>query len=265
MLHPKVQAKVHVPSCVRVAALALAAGLAIGAAPALAEDKSDELSGMVGVGIAAVPDYEGSDDYRILPLPMFDLRYKSFFANFRDGFGAFLLETDKIDVGAGAVFVRGRRAKDSPEGLGKVKDAVGGRVFARYRPIDNMALTAGLTRSFGGTDGTLVDVTANYQFKPSKQMMLIPAVSATWASNKHTQRYFGISAEQSARSGLPAFDADSGLKDVSMSLTGLVALNRHWHLNATAVLTRYLGDAADSPINEHKWQPAMVVGVGYRF
>lgn len=229
------------------------------------EAQPDRLRGAVGIGIAAFPEYEGSDDYRVLPLPMFDLQYKNFFANFRDGLGAHFVETDTLEAGLGAVFVRGRRAKDSPQGVGKVQDAVGGRAFARYRPIDDVTVTAGITRSFGGTDGTLVDLTLSHQFKPSKAVRLIPAISTTWANGKHTQRYFGISEVQSVRSGLPVFEADSGFKDISMSLTGLVALNHNWHLTTTAVLTRYLGDAADSPLNEQRWQPGVVLGIGYRF
>lgn len=147
----------------------------------------------------------------------------------------------------------------------KVKNAIGGRGFVRYFFTQSLSLTAGVTHSFGGTDGTLADLSLGYRFRPSRQLMLMPSVSLTWANGKHMQRYFGINEQQAARSGLPRFDADSGIKDVSASLNVIYSLNHHWHLSVAGGLSRYLGDAADSPINERPWQPAVFLGTAYKF
>lgn len=243
----------------------VSAGSVANAAQERRPEGPDRLVGFVGAGVALVPEYEGADDYKFLAMPAFDLRYGRVYANFRDGIGVDVVLSDQFEAGIGATYVRGRKAKDSPPGVGKVKNAVGSRIFARYFINDDLSLTTGMTHAYGGTDGTLVDVTLGYRFKPARHILLLPAVSATWANGKHMQRYFGINDEQARRSGLPEFDADSGIKDVSASFTGIYALSQHWHVSATAGLSRYLGDAADSPINERRWQPVVILGVGYRF
>lgn len=225
----------------------------------------DRLTGFIGAGVGLVPVYEGADDYKFLAVPAFDLRYGEFYLNFRDGIGVDLINVERFEAGMGATYVRGRRAKDSPEGVGKVKNAIGGRGFARYFFTENLSLTTGVTHSFGGTDGTLADLSLGYRFRPSKQIMLQPSVSLTWADGKHMRRYFGINEQQAARSGLPTFEADSGIKDVSASLGVIYSLSRHWHVSVAGGLTRYLGDAADSPINERNWQPTLFLGTAYKF
>ena len=245
-------------------ALALFSGSA-GAAQERLTQGPDRLTGYIGAGVGLVPVYEGADDYKFLALPVFDLRYGEFYINFRDGAGVDLINTKRFEAGVGATYVRGRRAKDSPEGVGKVKNAIGGRGFARYYFTEDLTLAVGLTHSFGGTDGTLADLTLGYKFRPSKQLMLMPAVSATWANGKHMRRYFGINAQQADRSGLPRFEADGGIKDVSASLGAIYSLSREWHVSVGGGLSYYLGDAADSPINERTWQPAVFLGVAYRF
>lgn len=247
----------------------LAGGLAlmlVASAPAWGQEAQAEgLHGMVGAGVAVLPDYDGADDYRVLPLPIFDLRYGNFFFNMVDGLGAELIGTDRLTVGAGAVFAPGRRGKDVPDGVGRVKDTVGGRVFVRYAPLDEIFVSAAVTRAFGGNDGTWADVSLGYRFQPSERLFLLPAISATWANNTYMDRMFGISPTQSMRSGLPAFEAESGFQNISMSLTGSYALSPSWHLTATGKLARHLGDTADSPLNEQKTQPSFVIGIGYRF
>lgn len=225
----------------------------------------DRLVGFIGAGVGLMPKYEGADDYKFMAGPVFDLRYGNLYANPWDGAGVNIINTDRFEAGLGLTYVRGRKAKHSPEGVGKVKSTVGSHAHARYYITEEVSLTAGLTKAYGGTDGVLADLTLNYRFRPSKQIMLIPSVSATWASGKHMQRYFGIDAQQAQRSGLPVFDAGSGIKDISASLTTIYSLSRHWHISATGGVKRYLGDAADSPLNEQRWQPTAMVGAAYRF
>lgn len=258
------------PQCARranamVFGLMVAGILAVSSSAEAQKDSSKRLSGFIGLGTGLVPDYGGSEGYRLLFGPVFDLRYDNFYANLWDGVGYDIIYNDQFELGVGLTHVRGRKAKYSPEGVGKLKSAVGSHAYARYYLTPTVSLTAGLTHAYGGSDGTLADLTLSYRFRPSKQVMLIPTVSATWASRDYMQGYFGINEAQAARSGLPEFDAGSGIKEVSAGLTSIYSLSRHWHITGTVTLSRYLGDAANSPLNERKWQPAGVIGVAYRF
>src|SRR3546814_3702144 len=62
--------------------------------------------------------------------------------------------------------------------------------------------------------------------------------------------YFGVTAEESLRSGLAAYRPGGGLRDVGAGATLGYRLSRRWGLIARAGANRYLGDAGDSPIVE---------------
>jgi len=235
------------------------------AAPDETADSTLRLTGFVGVGAALVPDYDGASGDRLIAGPVFDLRYGRLYANLWDGAGVDLLRSDRLEVGAGVTYVRGRKAKYSPEGVNRLKSAVGARGIVRVFLTPEASLTAGVTRSLGGSDGTLADLTFSYRFRPGKQVTLIPTVSAQWASRRYMQGYFGIDALEADRSGLPAFEADSGFKEVSASLTAIYSFTRHIHISGSVSLDRLLDDAADSPLVEQRWQPSVFLGLAYRF
>lgn len=54
-------------------------------------------------------------------------------------------------------------------------------------------------------------------------------------------------------------------KDVSGLVTARYRLNPHWSLGATGGVTRLLGDAADSPLNERRRQRTGFMSVAYTF
>lgn len=249
----------------RNAALTAAAATALLCCLAMPAAASDEgLTGSVGLGVAAFPDYEGAKDYRVLPFPVLDLKYGRFFATVGDGIGVYAVDSEAFQAGISATFAAGRRGRDVPDGIGRIKDAIAARSFARLN-LGQASITAGVQKTFGGTDGVIVDLGIGYSYPVSERLMVIPSVTVHWANDKHMSNYFGISAAQSRASGLPAFDADAGIKDVTSSLTAIYKLNERWHVGAIGVLTRYTGDAADTPLNERKWQPMGMLSLGYSF
>lgn len=71
-------------------------------APAQAQDRV-----VLGAGVAVTPTYQGSDDYRVLPLPTIDIKKGWFFANLRNGIGIEPIDTGVVSAGVSAVFVQG--------------------------------------------------------------------------------------------------------------------------------------------------------------
>ncbi|PTS76709.1 hypothetical protein DBR17_14365, partial [Sphingomonas sp. HMWF008] len=66
-----------------------------------------------GPGILAVPEFPGSDNLRILPIPQLDIRYKNqFFASVQSGIGYNLVNTRKLRVGPIVRPEFGRRSRD---------------------------------------------------------------------------------------------------------------------------------------------------------
>ena len=57
-----------------------------------------------------------------------------------------------------------------------------------------------------------------------------------------------VNAAQAARSGLPVYRAESGLKDVGAGLNLSYMLGRNWMVTAVGGYSRLMGDAADAPL-----------------
>ena len=67
---------------------------------------------------------------------------------------------------------------------------------------------------------------------------------------------------------MPRYGADSGLKDIGISLTGHYKFNKSWGLLGNVGYTRMLGDAEDSPLVDgvgDENQYSAVLAVTYSF
>lgn len=248
----------------KVAHLLLAAALPfpLWASTAQAQD-SDHV--VLGAGVATAPAYQGSDEYRILPIPAIDIKEGPFFANFRNGVGLAPVDSDVLTIGASATFIPGYRRRDVPAGIDKLSDGLGARIFAAMRTHGFVA-TVGATKGVaGGTKGVIADASLAYPVTISSAFSLTPSVGATWADRKHNDRYFGITASESTASGLAQFRAGSGFKDISAALTASYRLTDRVTMSATGTITTLVGDVKDSPLVVEKTRPAGFLALSYRF
>jgi MipA family protein len=220
---------------------------------------------VLGMGALYAPAVEGGDKYRALPMPAIDIRQGRFFANLRDGVGAYLVDTDLVSVGAGITYTQGYRAKDVPAGVGAVNVGAGGRGFIAIHE-KGVVFTLGATQGFvGGTKGLVADASLSYPVSVTPRLTVIPTIGSTWANAKFNNRYFGIDMAQSFASGLATFTPGAGFKDASGSLTASYRLTDHVVLSASGMVTTVLGPDRRSPLVVHKTQPAGFLSVAYRF
>ncbi|RME66165.1 MAG: MipA/OmpV family protein [Alphaproteobacteria bacterium] len=80
------------------------------------------------------------------------------------------------------------------------------------------------------------------------RIAVLGGIAATWASGNYMRRYFGVSESQAQASGLPAFRAKAGVRDVSARIVGRYRLHAHWTLLGVMRYGRLVGDAHDSPL-----------------
>jgi outer membrane protein len=100
---------------------------------------------------------------------------------------------------------------------------------------------------------------------PFKKPLVSVALGTTWASDDYMESFFGISSTQSANSGLKTYDADAGIKDISLSMTAGYPLTNRWRLGGKVEYKRLVGDAADSPVVEDENQFLAGIGISYHF
>jgi outer membrane scaffolding protein for murein synthesis (MipA/OmpV family) len=74
-----------------------------------------------------------------------------------------------------------------------------------------------------------------------------------------------VTPQQSAATGITAYDPGSGLRNVALGLIGGYDLSRHWTLVAS-IQERWLqGDVAKSPLVEKRESMYANAGIAYRF
>ncbi len=226
-------------------------------------------------GIVAVrPKYEGSDEYEVIGAPIVAPSGTTGYGE--GGFVQFkgiddvrfrLLNLYGFEAGpvAGYRFGRDEDDADRLTGLGDVDGGVLLGGFAAYR-VGPFAAFASYAHQVGGDDtGGQLKFGGESRFNLAPAVAITATVGATWADEDYMGSYFGITAAQSARSGLTAYDADSGVKDVYLQLASDVALDDRWTLKLTGKYSRLVGDAADSPVVETEDQFFGGLGLTYKF
>ncbi len=283
----------------------LLAGTAAIASPALAQSAVDVavppapdaaapsiLDGdyvVLGLGAAALPSYEGSDDTIVTAAPFAQGAVSGFdFATRGLGIGVDLIREpkgSKLNVQFGPVLSlnldRNSRIKDRVvRRLGKIGPAIQGGGYAGLaysgllNPFDTLGAQVEVVTDLGDVHkGTLITPSASYGTPLSTAFYALVTVSATHISDNYARRYFGVTPAGALASGLPAFNARGGWKDAGGSLSLAYDLSGDlrdggFGLFARGSYARLQEDAARSPvvrIRGDRDQLFAAVGVTYAF
>lgn len=266
--------------------LLVAAGCLAWSAPAAAQ--SDGSSGgrpsaersdwsiTLGAGALYRPDYEGSDNYEVWPLPFAAITYRDTLFLRGPSVGANLLNWQpegsqgKLQAGPLLRYQFGRDDNDNGalDGMGDVDDGLDLGGFITYSLGPWSAGLTALHDVTGAHDGMTAKASVGYAHVISERMRLRSEISTTWASGNYMDSFFGVSQRQSARSGWREYEADSGFKDVGLVVDLSYAITREVGITGRLGYDRLLGDAADSPLVDDAGSANQFSGgafVTYRF
>ncbi|AEH88226.1 MULTISPECIES: MipA/OmpV family protein [Mesorhizobium] len=230
------------------------------------EQKLADWHVVLGGGAIIVPKYEGSNEFKVMPVPFVSATFLDTVRIDPTGANIALYEQGPFEFSARLGYDMGRKEDDADHlrGLGDVDMGaiVGAKAAMKFGPAE---IFAQLDKTIGGSDGmegTIgIEVT-----RPLSQSLIVGAgASVIFADEKYMQAYFGVTPEQSARSGLARYDAGAGLKRADFSISATYMLNQNWMVRGQAGVGILLGDAADSPVVVEKVQPSGMLLVGYRF
>lgn len=235
----------------------------------------------IGFVAAYGPEYPGSDRHGAGIAPGFGLRWGRFSFTSRSAFavrtsdpaatGGLRVElprTENFRVGLGLRYDRGRSesSNDDFEGLGDVPAGVMLRVHPRYQLGGGW--TAGGSVSFplfGNGPGTHGEFTLGRDLRLSPATTFGAGVSLAFGSRRYLQNYFGITEEQSARSGYPVHRVAFGPSALAASAGWRTDVFGNWVLLYGVGASRLLGDAADSPLTRRAWSWSVNGGIVYHF
>jgi outer membrane protein len=214
-------------------------------------DAADEWHFTLGAGAGFAPDYEGSEDYEVVPLLLARVqRNEIYLALEANTLRANLLPFPVFEAGP---LVRYRPERDdvdtdAVDDLEDVDAAVelGGFVgFEAQGWHGRVEVTQDVADAY---DGLLVGVRGGYRAVLRPNISLNTTVFTTYADDDYMETYFGIDGADAAASGLDTFDADAGFKDVGLSLALRYGGREGWGVTGIAAYKRLLEDAEDSPV-----------------
>jgi outer membrane scaffolding protein for murein synthesis (MipA/OmpV family) len=230
------------------------------------EPAKPDWSLIVGGGGIYEPEYEGSDDLKVSPVPFVLFTYGEWLEIDPTGVTVTPLRHGDFSLSANVGYESGRDASDHADlrGLGGIDFAatLGARASYEWGPVE---LYAAVDQTLGGSESLIGTIGVGYAAPVTERLILEANAEAILANDKHMDAYFGVNAAQSVASGLPQYKAEAGLKRVDVSVAATYLLSENWLIRGQAGLGILTGDAADSPIVKEKLQPSAQLFVGYKF
>lgn len=229
------------------------------------KDRLNKWNVVIGAGGLYAPKFEGSDEFEIQPFPMFSATIGEHITVDPRGISINVYNYQSFNFSTKVGYDLGRKEDDSDhlEGLGDIDAGavVGGKLAYELGPVE---LYTSFDKTIGGSDGLVGTVGANISHSYN-QFLFSAGASATWADANHMDSYFGVTAAQSARSGLAAYDAGAGFKRVDFEASVTYVTQKNWLVQGQVGIGYLVGDAADSPIVQDAFQPSAMLVVGYKF
>ncbi|MBB3977628.1 outer membrane scaffolding protein for murein synthesis (MipA/OmpV family) [Rhizobium azooxidifex] len=221
---------------------------------------------ILGAGAIYEPEYEGGDEFKVQPIPVVIFTYGEWLEIDPTGVTITPFRHDGFALAAKVGYEGGRDEDDADRlnGLGDIDFAATVGAKASYN-WNGLELYASVDQTIDGSESLIGTFGAEYQAPVTEQLILGAGAEAVVANDKHMEAYFGVDAEQAARSGLSEYKAEAGLKRVNVSASATYLLSENWMVRGEASLGILTGDAADSPIVEEKLQPSTSLFVGYKF
>jgi outer membrane protein len=207
---------------------------------------------VLGLGVAYIPDYEGSSDYEAAPLLQLRFNWSNnmYFSLLGNTARANLIPSETWSFGPLLRYRSERKdvENDRVNAMEKVDAAVELGAFLSYN-LPNWVFSLSVAQDVADAhEGMVVNLGGGYRHKLQDQTMFTLFVQTTYANEDYMDTYFGINTVDAARSGLNTFEADSDWKDVGAGILVQHNFNLNWGVLAVAKYTKLLGDASDSPI-----------------
>lgn len=241
------------------------------------DGSNSKWAGYGSLGVALLPEYEGSSSYVLLPYAEGRLNYENYYMRFEGGALRFnILDSEQFHAGPLIGFRRGRGNVNSPVRYFHHLDdteTFGG--FLEWEHVgedprygETITLSADDAvygeKTGGWTIVTRATVRRPLEFvNPGFIVSLTGDVS--WVSRPYMRTYFGVSPSDSAASGLPVFNPSDGFNRAGVALSVDQFLSRHFSVGLRGYYAKMLGDASKSPVvsmagSEDQWFAGLTVG-----
>lgn len=238
---------------------------------------------VVGLGIAIVPDYIGSDDYRVAPLPFVKYTFRGserYIKLAGPELSVNLLNSESFYLGPLLRYYSSRN-DDVDDNVVKKMDkidsglSVGG--FAAYEikesePRNKVNFTFKfLTDVSSEYSGYLMDLDVTLWRKVAPKWDVFVGAGTTYADDNYMDTYFGVNNNNrgsATLAELPNFNADKGIRDLRAQGGAIWYFDKNWLFGGLLRYQYLLNDANDSPVVDKRGDPSQLsaaIIAGYRW
>ena len=217
-----------------------------------------------GAGLIVAPAFTGAKTYNLLAVPDIRITYKElFFANVKDGVGYALINSGGWRVGPVVTYTFSRSEKDggSPfrvaggssdalQGMGDIPGVVSLGGFAEYfwKPYK---VKVGLHKGVTGHAGVAGEAGISYGgvlAHDGSPLIFSFGPHVKFGDQNYTNAYWGISPEQSVRSGLEPYHANGGITAYGVNVFALRPWSKTVSIFGIAGFDRLAPPVASSPL-----------------
>jgi len=227
--------------------LVLLAALCLMAPAAQAADVS------VGGGVGFAPDYEGSSDYEIVPVPFANVKWSNGMYFSLEGLKAKanLLPSSWVPGLTLGPMYNYRAERDNVDNsrvdnMKEVSDANELGAFVGFDYNNWYFSFEALADTGDAYDGWHATLAGGYNWAISNVWSLKVGAFTTYANEDYMETYFGVDGSNVGTSGFSFYDPDSGMKDVGLDLGLGYKITNNWGTQAVGKYTLLIGDADDS-------------------
>lgn len=235
---------------------------------------------VLGLIASTGPEYPGAQRQGIGVTPGFFLRYKRLTVTNRSGFaprttdnvvrglGLDLSSSDHFKSSLGLRFDGGRKASSNAAyaGLGDIEPTVRARVAGTWQLDRGWRVVASWSiDAFGRGGGNYGDLGFARDLRRSAHTNWSWGANVSFGGDRYMQTYFGITPEQSARSGYAEYKPHAGLREIGAFANVRSDLTSRWVLLGGVGVTRLMGPAAASPLTQKRNGWSASAGLAWRF
>ena len=263
------------------------ASLAAAASPAGAQQSSDRtFTGAIGVAVVSIPEYAGSDEYRVLPVPVAELEYRGRVyiggskAGTAPGIGAHLVRNSRVtwDVGFSGEASRKEHRADALAGMGK-RSAAGTAATGVALRLGFLMASAGASFGLDGDVGNQGSLSLATELPVARRLSVGVRTTASFADARNMAFDFGVTREQSdtrralAEAGdarlrgidLSSYSPDAGMKELRAGASLSYVLTQRSRLVLFGEAASLSDEAARSPLVRERNGIRSGVALGYGF
>ena len=241
------------------------------ATPAVAADKAadpvagpkDDVVVTLGGGLRVNPDWDGSQKYILAPFPIVGLKFLR----------SPLTGQPSSDIGFGlapSVRLLSKRSFDRASPLFGLPDV--GTAFEAGLTVDYTDTWfrgfVSARQGMGGHHGQVFDLGLDGIVRPMPKLKLEAGPRLSLATAEYMRTYFGVSAADSARTGIAAYDPKGGVRAYGLGGVATWEIDKNWFVRADAAWNRLSDEATRSPVIRRagaRDQFTAGLGIAYRF